>query len=30
MSDKVVVGLSKTNNNYVTLNEVEKAKYSDS
>jgi len=30
MSDKVIVGLSKTNNNFVSLNEAEKAKYMDS
>ena len=29
MTDKVIVGLSKSNNNFVTLNEQEKAKFLD-
>jgi hypothetical protein len=29
MADKVIVGLSKSNNNYITLNEIEKAKFLD-
>lgn len=29
MSDKVELGLSKSNNNFVYLNEIEKAKFTD-
>lgn len=29
MSDKVEIGLSKSNNNYIYLNESEKAKYTE-
>jgi len=29
MSDRVEVGLSKSNNNFIYLNEAEKARYTD-